>query len=189
MIEARGWVKGDDGIYKKGDQRLSFEISTTDWDQNQKTVELLTKQWKEIGVELVSDISSVVEVQQNVIKPRSYDLLLFSQSLGADPDLYPYWHSSQVGDPGLNLASFHYKDVDKMLEEARTTADINRRTELHKAIQHRIDEEAQQVFLFSPYYSYPLSNKIHGFDRTRLTVPSDRFAEINRWYIKTKRGN
>lgn len=185
IIEAMGWQKGDDGIYKKGNDRLSFVLDTTDWEQNAQTAELLAAQWKEIGVELTPELQSVSETQQNSIKQRSYDILLFSQSLGADSDLYPYWHTSQAGDPGLNLTAFRFKDVDKLIQQARQTSDTAKRADLYKQIQTKIIEEEPAIFLYSQQYAYPLANKIQGFDATRLTVPADRLATVNKWYIKT----
>ncbi|MFA6273443.1 MAG: hypothetical protein WC673_03075 [Candidatus Paceibacterota bacterium] len=125
------------------------------------------------------------ELNQTVIRPRKYDALLFGEIIGRDPDLFAFWHSSQRNDPGLNVALYANIKADKFLEEARTIADQGARLEKLVAFSEEIKKDIPAIFLYSPDFMYVLPEKIKGFAFGRLTIPSDRFANINQWYVET----
>ena len=78
-------------------------MTTVNQPQLIKTANLLKDYWKKIGVEV--DVKSIeISDLKAIIKTRDFDALLYGEALGFEPDLYPFWHSSQVNDPGLNLS-------------------------------------------------------------------------------------
>ncbi len=61
---------------------------------------------------------------------RSYDALLYGISIGVDPDVFVYWHTSQ-NDPRsnrLNFSEYSSKAADEGLESGRTRTDAGLRT-------------------------------------------------------------
>ena len=113
--------------------------------------------------------------------------MLFGVIVGANPDPYPFWHSSQIQDPGLNLALFANRNVDKLLETARTTGDEAERKKSYQEFQDILSAELPAIFLYNPTYAYVVDQKIKGLDIDRIITPADRFNNLNEWYIKTKR--
>jgi len=87
----------------------------------------------------------------------------------------------------LNLVKYDNAAVDNLLEEARTTLDEEARAEKYEKIQDIIIEQAPCVFLYTPEYIYMTSNDIKGADQEIIFDPSQRFSNIEKWYIKTKR--
>jgi len=130
---------------------------------------------------------TATDLQQNYIRPREYDALLFGQDTNFDPDLYPFWHSSQKQDPGFNLAMLDNKDADNLLQDIRQESDAEKRREKYKEFQKIIYDEAPALFLYSPSYLYSLSNDVKGVEVKNINSPSWRFADVNKWYIKTAR--
>jgi peptide/nickel transport system substrate-binding protein len=114
-------------------------------------------------------------------------MLLFGEVLSAVLDPFPYWHSTQVKDPGLNLASYKNSAVDNLLEKARTSVDEEIRTEQYQQIQDLIIEDAPAIFLYTPEYIYMTSEEVTGPKERTIFDPSQRFSNIEEWYIKTKR--
>ena len=106
--------------------------------------------------------------------------------MGLIPDPYPFWHSSQKRNPGLNLSLYNNKEVDKLLEEARQTLDERERLKKYQEFQEIMIEDVPVVFLYSPDYLYPVSKEIKGIDKGLVADPSKRFVGIEDWYIKTK---
>jgi len=107
--------------------------------------------------------------------------------LGSEPDLYPFWHSSQVNDPGLNLSGYQNKDADQLLKEARETLDVAVKQENYEKLQNIIIDDAPALFLYNPDYIYWVSQKINGINTTKIADPAKRFSNISEWFIKTKR--
>jgi len=126
------------------------------------------------------------DISREVLKVRSYDILLYGEIIGSDPDQYPFWHSSQVDFPGLNLARYQNDDVDEILVNARESSDDNKVVEFYKKFQDLILEDRPAIFLYMPTYTYATVDKVKGFDVTRISNPADRFADVTTWYIKTE---
>lgn len=186
-LEAAGWTKPEgSSIRKKGNDELALTITVVDQPEDLAVAELIKRQWESIGVKVFVKPVDATLMAKDIIKPRDYDALLYGEILPGDGDLYPFWHSSQDRDPGLNLTTFFNKDSDKLLEELRTTADPAVVAEKRIAFQRLLAEQLPAIFLYSPYYTYGLAKRVHGFDVQYVTSPADRFANVERWYVKTK---
>jgi len=93
---------------------------------------------------------------KKTIRDRDYTILLFGEKLGGIPDPLPFWHSSQIVDPGLNIAVYENTDADQFLEKARTYADpgAEERKKLWKLSKHFNQRPAGYfpLFLFQRLY-------------------------------------
>lgn len=187
ILENNGWKKGDDGFRAKDGIVLEFNLITTDWTELQQTADILKSQWEKAGIKTNISINSISDVQQNYIRPREYSALLFGQVLGADPDPYSFWHSTQKRDPGLNLSLFGDSDTDKLIEDGRKEFNEEKRSALYSDFQKKLLAEIPAVFLYSPDYIYPVNKSIQGINMENLISPAKRFSDVNHWYIKTKR--
>lgn len=187
-LEDGGWHDTDnDGIREKDDVRLHLKITTTDWPEYVRTAELIQQMWLEIGVETEIASFGAGTIQQTAVRPRDYEILLFGEILPAQPDPYPFWHSTQTRSPGLNLALFQDKDVDKLLEEARKEPDTDKRREQYIAFQERILDLNPAIILYRPYYLFAQKDKIRGVEVSNADLPASRFNNVTDWHIKTKR--
>lgn len=166
---------------------LSFSLITVDQNQMKETAQKIKEQWKKIGAQVTIEAYPLSQLEQEFIKPRNYDILLFGEVLKAFPDPFPFWHSSQSNDPGLNLSSYENSQTDKLLEEIRKTTDNQERKEKLAEFQNILIEDAPALFLFSSDYFYLTSNKIKGVKNQKAVDPSKRFIQIANWHIETKR--
>lgn len=172
---------------KKNNDYLVVHLSTVERSENQYIVEEIKNNWENIGIKVELEIMPANQIQVKTIRPRQFELLFYGQVLGADPDPYPFWHSSQIGEQGLNITNFSNKEVDKLLEDARLTNDNAVRQEKYKKFQEIISEDVPAIFMYSPLYTYVQSNKAKGFDVKNIFVPSDRFGNISEWYMETEK--
>jgi len=187
ILEEKGWQKNEEGLRVKNDVPLEINLVTTDWEELLETANIIKSQWEKVGVRVNVQPYSLSDIQQNYIRPREYDALLFGQVLGADPDPFSFWHSTQKKDPGLNLALFGNNDTDKLIEDGRIEFDPEKRKNEYIEFQKKLEEEIPAIFLYSPNYIYPLNKKVHIISINNLISPSRRFSEIEKWYVKTKR--
>ncbi len=196
FLNDKGWVfpavaEGSEPpaqpVRQKDGVELALSLSTLDQEEYVSSVELIKKYWEAIGVRVELKIYSAKDIQKKVIAPRQYEALLFGEIVGADPDPYPFWHSSQNRDPGLNLAVFFNKQVDQLLEEARQTDNAEQRQLKYLHFQNILADELPAIFLYNPTYTYPVHNKVKGIDGGSINILSDRFSTIGDWYIETSR--
>lgn len=197
LLEKGGWTdKDNDGIRekeyaidKKNTETIKLEItlSTTQRPELSEIADLIKEQWKTAGVQVNINIKESAELQQNFIKPRHYQALLFGEVLGLDPDPFAFWHSSQKKDPGLNLSLFDNAEADKLLEEARQEINPDIRRQKYVKFQNLVIEDAPVIFLYSPLYFYAVTKNTKGIEEALIATPTGRFNQIENWYIKTKR--
>lgn len=187
VLDDDGWKRGEDGFRKKDNLALEFNLATTDWPDLALTAEILKKQWEAIGAKVNFEALPVADIQQNFIRTREYDALLFGQVVGIDPDPYAFWHSSQTRDPGLNLALYSNQDVDKILEKIRQEMNKDSRIEYYKNFQQAAAEDIPAIFLYSPNYLYVHGKSVQGMTVSSMVTPDKRFSDVSKWYVKTKR--
>lgn len=186
LLEKEGWTKGGDGIYAKGKERITFTLVTPDWPEYIKTAAILKQTYQEAGIELVTESYNLTQIQQEHIRPRNFEALLYGEILTHDPDPYIFWHSSQVRDPGLNLSNFENEKADKILENLRQV-EPEKKEEQYEELEKIINQEIPVIPLYSPYYLYAISKKIKGVKAQKIVFPAERFANLNEWYIKEER--
>jgi len=113
--------------------------------------------------------------------------MIFGNILKNNPDIFSFWHSSEKFYPGLNLSLFQDKQADLSIEKIRKEMDVATRTLEVYNLQEIIQNESPAVFLFSPYYLYVSIKNLGGLEGKSLITPSDRFKNINEWYLETSR--
>lgn len=189
ILEKNGWKRGEDGIYekkiKKKTERLSFSISVPNVAELKNVAEMVSVAWRTLGADVEIKIFETGDLNQNVIRPRKYDALLFGEIIGRDTDLFAFWHSSQRNDPGLNIALYANSVADKLLENARSINDTDTRIAKYEKFQNEILDDIPAVFLYAPDFIYLLPNRVHGIEPGPVTTPSERFLNIREWFIET----
>jgi peptide/nickel transport system substrate-binding protein len=174
----------------KGERKpvaLEFVLTTTDWPELTQVASILKEDWEKIGAKVNLDVVPVNAIQSQTIRPRSYEVLLFGEVLSLNPDPFSFWHSTQRKDPGLNLSFYSNKRVDGLLESARQSFSKETKINKYEEFQKIILQDVPAIFLYSPNYTYAVSSKIKGLETTAVNTPSQRFENINKWYIGTKR--
>ena len=174
-------------VLVKKDTALVINLTTVNQPDSVKLVNLIKSQWEQIGVKVNTKIIDRKKFSKETLPNRDYEALAYGGILGYDGDPFPFWHSTQREFPGVNLSNYVNRKVDALIEEARQTSDIKVREEKYAAFLKLVTKDRPAIFLYSPTYSYPVSNEIKGIQISRINRPSDRFWNINEWYTKTKR--
>jgi len=165
---------------------LEVTITTLDDPMLTKTANILKEQWKALGVKTTIKEKSVLELKEEVIRPRNFQLLLFGTMLSGTVNPLPLWHSTKIDDPGLNLSGYENEEADKLMETLIAENEEKGEEALIK-LQEMIMKEVPGVFLYNPYFVYSISEKLQGVEERALVNSSKRFEGIDKWYINTKR--
>ncbi len=188
LLQEAGWKKGADGLWAKGDQKLSFLLFSYDDPALVRLGWEVTHQLAEAGIKVDFQQSGFSGLLRDFVQPRKFQALLASWDMGYDPDLYSAWHSSQIKEDGYNFSSFSMAKVDELLLKGRQTVDQAERIKLYQEFQEIFAEEAPALLLYYPSYTYLADKEVQGVRLGVLFEPSDRFADIGDWFVKTKRG-
>lgn len=174
-------------IEKKG-EGLILDITTADTPELIEIANFIKKSWQEIGIGSEVKTFALTDLEQLVIGPRRFDAFLYGEEVvGENPDPFAFWHSSQRSHPGYNIALYANSKVDKLLEEARTEQNNEKRQEIYKNINKEISKDLPAIFLFSPSYIYVAPKNLSGIDLKTISTGSERFSTAHKWYLKKQR--
>ena len=166
---------------------LEITLTTSDRFPLSEIADLIQDDWQAIGVKTNIKKVSIAELQTEVLAKRNFEVLLFGEALGAFPDPFPFWHSSQKNHPGLNISSYSSVKADGLLEKARETQTPEEQQNYLEQFQNILLADQPAIFLARPNYVYFLSPDIKGFGTQKIIEPAKRFSTIEKWYTKSKR--
>ena len=165
----------------------STEISLTIIEDPifQKVADLLVKEWQNFGIETNLVIIKPSEVKK-VISKKNFEAIILTVLTKFEADPYPLWHSSQI-ESGSNISGFNNRKADELLEKYKLTTDEKKKKEYIDEFQKIILKEMPAISLYSINYNYLINKKVRGVNIEKINYPEDRFNEIEKWYIKTKK--
>jgi peptide/nickel transport system substrate-binding protein len=77
--------------------------------------------------------------------------------------------------------------VDKILETARLEQDLDKKLKKYSDLQAEIANDIPAIFIYSPQFLYAVPEKVKDLNINNLTISSDRFINIHKWYIDTEK--
>lgn len=118
----------------------------------------------------------------SVIRPRDYDILLYEIDMGIDPDLFPYYHSSQAVAAGFNFSNYKSGIVDDLLLSARTTFDASLRKAKYQSFLDYWVSDVPAIGLYRVNLSYYFNHTARTFsENSSLSSSLDRFSDVLYW--------
>ncbi|MFZ2555258.1 MAG: peptide ABC transporter substrate-binding protein [Minisyncoccia bacterium] len=188
ILAGGGW-KFDDaaGNWTKNKSELSITLATADTEELVATAERIVSAWNAAGIKAKTEIYPLQEFNQSVLRPRTYDAILFGEVVGRSLDLFAFWHSSQRNDPGLNLSLYTNTEADAALTTARAESDPEKRHASYTTIVESIATDTPAVFLYAPEVVYVVPQYLQGVAGGTVTNPSERFLDVYEWYRDTER--
>jgi len=187
ILEKNGWKQNDDGfrskVINKKETPLQFSISTSDTPELKKTAERIREDLSHVGILVDIKVYDSGTLNQQIIRSRDYDALLFGKVVAKESDLFAFWHSSQRNDPGLNISNYVNKTVDSLLEKNAREKDPEIRTKNYTSFITEINKDKPAIFLYSPDYIYISNKTVKGLETSAISNPSKRFNTVASWYI------
>ncbi len=193
ILEKAGWSLNAANLYEKTDKKkktvtlLSFSITMPDVPELRSAAERVVSDWQKIGADVTIKVFEQSNFASDVLSQRKYDILFYGQVISRVPDPYAYWHSSQRKAPGLNVALYTNKNVDKLLEDARKESDETARNAILSKFVSMVQDDTPAVFLYSPDFLYATSPRASDVNIGFMTTESERFIGIENWYIESER--
>ncbi|HKR81597.1 MAG TPA: peptide ABC transporter substrate-binding protein [Candidatus Saccharimonadales bacterium] len=188
QLTQAGWNPGTDGIRTKDGQRLSFKLYAENNSEYSLVASALQKQWRTIGVDMQVILQSDSDFQTTLTQ-HTYDALLYGISIGADPDVFVYWDSSQA-DPRAthryNFSEYKTAPVDAALEAGRTRLDPTLRSAKYQPFLQTWQADAPALGLYQPRFLYITHGTVFGLDSHSLNTGTDRFDNVQNWMVRQR---
>ena len=187
QLEQAGWTRGKDGKRSKNGQPLQFQIVAEETPDNQIVLKELQESWKGLGITMIPVLQTTTDFQ-SAVETHSYTALLYGISIGADPDVYAYWSSTQADVRSSNRLNFsEYKSAlaDTALEGGRTRQDPLVRALKYKPFLKAWQEDAPALGLYQPRSLYITRGPIAGLEIHQINTDADRYYSVGNWTVKT----
>lgn len=181
-----GYHKTDNTWLTSDDKKLQLTVVSIKDSQYQFVAEFVAQKLRQFGIEvelkLIDTNNESLFGAQEIFKQKNYDILVYEINLGTDPDVYGFWHSSQVGSMGLNFSNYSNKTVDDLLATARLRSNKGlRQAKYNNFLRQWLDDVPAVGLLRSNlfYYSLPEVSALDGI--TNIASVSDRYYTILNW--------
>ncbi len=89
-------------------------------------------------------------------------------SVDANPDPYFYWHSSQCPPNGQNNGCYRSAEADRLMDEARSTLDAEKRKETFHRLHRIFRDDAPAIFVVNPTQKYAFTKSVRGVTTSPL---------------------
>ena len=188
LLDGAGWVKGSDGIRHKDGQPLTFRLLTESTPEYAYVTGKLQKSWRSVGVDAQFTLQSASDLQ-TALAFHTYDALLYGISVGVDPDVLAYWHSSQADIRSANRLNFsEYKSdvADKALAAGRTRTDASLRAIKYRPFLEAWRNDAPAIGLYQPRFLYVTRQSVAGLNEHTINTPIDHYDNVQNWMIREK---
>jgi peptide/nickel transport system substrate-binding protein len=192
LLEEDGWTVGQDGMRFKGDVPLTFNLFYLDNPEYAGVAKLLAKQWRTLGanVQLTPQTEADFRaILSSAPSPGSlgYDALLYGVSIGVDPDVYVYWHGSQIdlrSPVRLNFSQYHSVAADAALEAGRTRLDPALRAVKYQPFLQSWQADAPAMGLYQPRFLYITRGAVNGLEESPINTDIGRLRNVHDWQIR-----
>lgn len=186
LLDEAGWKKTSTGERKKGDETLTLNVVTIKGADYESVVENLISQWRRLGIKVQLRAVDTTDPTQNlassVLQPRDFDVLVHELYLGADPDVYAFWHSSQAVERGLNFSNYSNGISDDALASARLRLEDGLRGAKYQAFVRQWLKDAPALGLYQSQMTYVHTKDSTAFGAdTQLITSADRFNDVIYW--------
>ena len=168
-----------------GETPIHLDIATVNAGFLPEVAKAIEEDLESLGFEVNTSVyEESQEFINNVVSKRTYDILIYEIELGSDPDLLPYYHSSQATSTGLNLSNYKNFLVDDLLLGARDTMDSTLRAKKYEMFLQYWANDIPAIGLYQPNLTYYYNKNVRTFDNNvRLVTAIDRFSDITNWAV------
>jgi peptide/nickel transport system substrate-binding protein len=182
LLDSLQWVRGDDGVRRRGGQRLGFDILVPGTSPTRRDLaQALQQSWKLLGVEV-----TITAVDFPVFNQR-LAAGAFDSYIGAWLDepsprgLADQW--TRAGWDKLNYG--HYADpaFDSLFAQAVAATDTATAGPLYRAAMDMLNADAPALFLYAPMQVAGVSRRLEG-----VTInPYSWLSDLSAWHAGPRR--
>jgi peptide/nickel transport system substrate-binding protein len=223
ILSEAGWTIKPGDQFRTNDrgQVMRFSLYFVDNYDRKAVAQSIKADLADIGIDVIVDrrdqsgqVDSTAdgwtlqELNEQVLSPGLFDVILYGMQTFVDPDRYELYHSSQTRYPGLNIAGYvsieqtvdkredrqegessviQVPRVDRFLDLARSfnpEQDREARRDRYFTIQTNIASDAPVVYLYHPQFLYFHNSAIGNISLSDAQNLEDRFLGIENWEIK-----
>ncbi len=183
LLDAAGLLAAEADAADAGAAEAGYRLLIEDSPPLRNLAEDIANQWRQLGLEAQVDAVGAADFANRLASGR-FEMAIVELPVGADFDLYRYWHPAQFG-AGQNYGAAADHEVAELIEQARREIYTNRRAMLYQQLQAAFAEQVIAIPLYYPLYTVVASRQLENLQLGYLAAPADRFRGIGGWRLAT----
>ena len=162
LLDEAGFRTGPDGVRRRGRERFAFALLLGAGSEIQRQItEVIQQSYRRAGIEMAIRPMEWAAFASRV-DAGDFDAAILAYSLDPNPDLAPYWHSSQKAPKGWNTVGYSNPKADALMDRLRTTFDRAEARRLYAELLRIIHEDEPATFLHNVKTRWGLSKRLTG---------------------------
>ncbi|PKL91490.1 MAG: peptide-binding protein [Candidatus Goldiibacteriota bacterium HGW-Goldbacteria-1] len=183
LLKEDGWVKGDDGFLTRQGIPFEFTLATNQGNKEREEIAAIAQQeFSKLGIKVHVRVLAWNIFITDFINKKKFDAVVMGWSLTRDPDCYDIWHSSKTNEGEFNFVGYKNRQVDRLLEDGRSTYDTEKRKVIYRKIHSLIAKDAPYTFIYSPYTLPVIHKRIHGIKPEAAGIGYN----FTKWYVPSE---
>jgi peptide/nickel transport system substrate-binding protein len=159
----------------------SFTILTTEDPAVVNLAQEIANQWSQLRLDVTVE-SVPADVFETRLENAEFQAAIVELPLGADPDVFAYWHVGQSPD-GKNYGGMADDRISGFLERARRDPYGINRVTLYRQFQETFIERSVAIPLYYPLYTYTVNRRVQGIQLGVISSATDRFRNLQEWTL------
>jgi peptide/nickel transport system substrate-binding protein len=164
LLDQAGWRDTDgDGTRDREGRELEFDLLVSAGSETGRQInEIFAAELARAGVRArlrSLEWSSFIER----IDAGDYEAASLAWGASdANPDPFPYWHSSQFSPAGGNVAFYANRAADELMGEARNELDPEKRRAIYHRLHRVFRDDPPVIFVVNAAQKYAFRNRVRG---------------------------
>lgn len=180
ILKSLDWIDTNgDGILDKNGKPFSFELSfPANSEIGDKTALILKDIYAQYGIQMKLNPVDWLSLTKKV-ENRDFDAVFMGWGGGAvESDIRQMFHSSQIGRGADNYMSYANPELDRLIDEARTTINYEKRMKLWQACHRLLYEDQPYTFVYVPQRTIMINKRFQNVKKLKMNI-NDKWE----WYV------
>ena len=174
-------LDGNENLKKTG-----INIVTVKSGYLPEVAEKLAEEIRSLGLEVnVTQYEQGRDFVLNTLTQRNYDILVYEIGLGSDPDLFPYYHSTEASQSGHNLSSYRNAVVSDLVLSTRSTMNEELRNKKYEKFLSYFVDDVPALGIYQSNMNYLVNKNVKTYSQeNHLVTATDRLMDVERWGVE-----
>ena len=170
LLKQAGFEDRDgNGVLESPDGKpFEFELVYFQDNEDTKRMVLLLKDiYAKAGIKLIPSPQEW-PVMLDLLDKKNFDAITLGWTSGIETDIYQMFHSSQTKTGGDNFISYKNSQLDKLIDQSRSTVSEEKRMPLWQQAEKIMYEDQPYTFLIRRKNLLFVDRRLHNLEMTKL---------------------
>jgi peptide/nickel transport system substrate-binding protein len=187
ILRKAGWKRAPNGwIPPNAKDRFTIQLVALDAASNATVAavaESVARDWRALGFTVNLLSLTPKQFVDEHLAIGAFDAAIVDVNVGLDPDLYPFYASTQTTSGGANITGIQVLALDKKLQAARRYASRAVRLAAFKDLQTYLGSAEFTLPLFFRTEPVVLRARVFGPTAREISDPASRYWDVLTWRL------